>query len=635
MAEKIASLYAEISADTSKLKSGLGQAKKSLEGSEKALDATAKKTSSLNASLNLLAVAGVAALGKFALDSVKKASDLNETLSKTKIVMGDAAGAVFKYAKEEAASFGLSEQAALDAASTFAIFGKSAGLVGEDLSGFSLDLTKLTSDIASFNNATPEEVIMALGAALRGEAEPMRRFGVLLDDATLRAKALEMGIISTTKNALTPQQRVLAANAVIFEQTADAQGDFARTSSGLANQTRILNAQMEDMSTTLGQKLLPPAIDFVTLANDLLALEVDTWFKDGADAAAKFNNSLFFGKKAIENVGDSVNVGIGELRKYESGLYGANTATDELKQSSEDAAKVLKNQLTQQLKDLQSFVDGELGPSIEDFNLQQGELQTEIDKVQGKITELNAKEYLTDDQKQELTDLKTELANLKGQYTENADEHEKATKRILFDMLLQRIELSGLSDTEKAVALSMANDMADKWGLIDKSTLAATQAIDFYLQKLATDKGNVAVQGMLDEQLLKLTNITAYLNSLNGKTFSYTLRANMEANNVGVVTMPSMQGPPASSNPGAPAPALWNEVPGGQHGLDMIVPGGYQNDSFPVWASSGEHIKITPADKIGANPSIVININGSVERNDIYTLARAVGAEIQKQARYN
>src|SRR3990167_10820165 len=100
---------------------------------EKDMKATTERTQALNMALNALAVAGMAALGKFTLDSIKKASNMNETLSKTKIVLGEASGAVLDYAKNTAASFGLSEQAALDAASTFAIFGKSAGLSGAAL----------------------------------------------------------------------------------------------------------------------------------------------------------------------------------------------------------------------------------------------------------------------------------------------------------------------------------------------------------------------------------------------------------------------------------------------------------------------------------------------------------------------
>ena len=72
-----------------------------------------------------------------------------------------------------------------------------------------------------------------------GESEPIRNYGVLLDDATLRQEAFALGITKTTKDALTPQQKVLAAQSAIFKQTTDAQGDFARTSDSAANAQRI------------------------------------------------------------------------------------------------------------------------------------------------------------------------------------------------------------------------------------------------------------------------------------------------------------------------------------------------------------------------------------------------------------
>lgn len=208
-----------------------------------------------------LAFAGIAvgavAIGK---SVVKAASDLNENLSKTNVVFGDAAEAVIAFSKTAAKSIGQSQNQALEAAGTFGIFGKSAGLTGKELSGFSTDLVKLASDMASFSNTTPQEAIEALGAALRGESEPIRRYGVLLDDAALKAKALEMGIYDGN-GSLKAQQRILAANALIFEQTIDQQDDFIRTQDGMANRTRSLAAIFDDLKTKLGTFLLPIVLD--------------------------------------------------------------------------------------------------------------------------------------------------------------------------------------------------------------------------------------------------------------------------------------------------------------------------------------------------------------------------------------
>lgn len=194
----------------------------------------------------------------FATDSIEAASDLNETLSKTYQIFGETLGEdLVMWSERAAQAVGLSQRAALDGAAGFGIFGKAAGLAGDDLIRFSEENLGLASDLASFFNTSVEDATVAIQAAFRGETEPIRRYGVLLDDASLRQEALAMGIISTTKEALTPQQRVLAVNSLLWKQTSDAQGDFARTSQGYANQQKIFNAQLEDAKAQLGQAFLP------------------------------------------------------------------------------------------------------------------------------------------------------------------------------------------------------------------------------------------------------------------------------------------------------------------------------------------------------------------------------------------
>ena len=223
------------------------------------------KTSTLIAGT---AIAGAtAAVAAFAYKSIQKASDFNEAISKNTVVFGAISKEVENFAQTANRALGISETSALKAAGTFAIFGKSAGLAGKDLSDFSTSLVTMAADLASFNNTSVDEAINALGSALRGEAEPLRKYGVLLDDATLKAAATELGIYSGNK-ALTAQQKVLAAQKVIFEQTADAQGDFSRTSTGLAAQQKILGATLENIQTNLGQAFLPIFLKAVKFFND-------------------------------------------------------------------------------------------------------------------------------------------------------------------------------------------------------------------------------------------------------------------------------------------------------------------------------------------------------------------------------
>jgi hypothetical protein len=220
------------------------------------------------AAFAVVAVAAAAMALKIGKETVAAASNLAETQSKVTVIFGESAKGISDFAATASQKLGQSKQQALDAAANFAIFGKAAGLTGRNLVEFSTGFTALASDLASFNNTTPEAAILAIGSALRGEAEPLRKYGVLLDDASLRQAALELGIISTTKNALTPQQKVLAAQKLIYEQTTAAQGDFARTSDGLANKTRILTAELENAKTEIGAALLPVVLQIATALNE-------------------------------------------------------------------------------------------------------------------------------------------------------------------------------------------------------------------------------------------------------------------------------------------------------------------------------------------------------------------------------
>ena len=234
----------------------------------KSLTTTTQKAGFILQKALLPAAAAIGTITQVIAPAIRAASDFEEATSKVNVIFGRASKSVKDFADTAARSLGQSKQAVLDAAGAFGTFGKAAGLAGEDLSLFTTDFITLATDLASFNNTSPEEAVQAIGAALRGESEPLRRFGVLLNDATLKAEAMELGIYSGNK-ALTAQQKILAAQSAIYKQTGDAQGDFARTADGLANKQRTLSALFKNFQIQLGQQLLPAATDF---ANGLVKI---------------------------------------------------------------------------------------------------------------------------------------------------------------------------------------------------------------------------------------------------------------------------------------------------------------------------------------------------------------------------
>lgn len=201
--------------------------------------------------------------------SVSAASDLNEEISKSEQIFGDSAKAVQDWSKTTASSIGISQTAALQATGIFGNLFTTVGLGPEKNAELSKSLVQLAADLASFNNASPQEALDALRSGLIGEAEPLRRFGVLLSEARVQQRAMgDTG--KTTTSALTDQEKLLARYEIIMQDTTKAQGDFARTSEGLANQTRIAKAQLNDLAANLGKTFLPAVNLSLHAVNGLL-----------------------------------------------------------------------------------------------------------------------------------------------------------------------------------------------------------------------------------------------------------------------------------------------------------------------------------------------------------------------------
>lgn len=266
------------------------------------LDSATKMLTNFAAVAAVAVAAAAVVVGKFIIDSTKLASDLAETVSKTNVVFEDMADATLKWGENAAKGLGISKNTALAAAATFGNLFRAMKIGTRVSASMSMSLVELAADLASFNNMNPTEVLDKLRAGLVGETEPLRSLGVNLNQAMLEAKALELGLWDGV-DALDASAKAQAAFSIIMEQTALAQGDFARTSEGLANQQRILAAQWEDLKTTLGEKFLPIATKAIKGFNDLLSVLTDPDL-DFNKFAAKLDN---FVAKIIKGMGDSIN----------------------------------------------------------------------------------------------------------------------------------------------------------------------------------------------------------------------------------------------------------------------------------------------------------------------------------------
>lgn len=257
-------LALKLIADTSAATKGMKDAQKGMNKSMGGISRGLKMFG--GAMVAAFAVDQVLDFGKAAIDM---ASDVQESTSKLDALVGKHAGIAEAFAKD-AWKLGLSRQEAIGATADFAHLFNTLGLGKKEAANASVEFTQLAIDMASFSNTSVDEAITALGAGLRGESEPLRKYGVLLDDATLRSYALRHGIIDVNRQ-LTPQEKAMAAMGVIMRQTKKAQGDAARTADQHAGSVKRLTAFMDNATLAIGEALLP-AVDELVGALDKIVI---------------------------------------------------------------------------------------------------------------------------------------------------------------------------------------------------------------------------------------------------------------------------------------------------------------------------------------------------------------------------
>ena len=197
-----------------------------------------------------------AAVGAFAVKAVASASDLNETVSKVGVVFGQQAAVVGGFADRMARDFGLPKREILDAAAAIGLIGKASGLSQGDAAVMSTRLAELAADASSFYNVPLPEVLEAIRSGLVGEAEPMRRFGVLLNEAAVEAEATRLGL-RKVNGEFDEGAKAQARASLILAGMKDASGDLARTQGSLANRLRELRGRAENFAASVGTVLLP------------------------------------------------------------------------------------------------------------------------------------------------------------------------------------------------------------------------------------------------------------------------------------------------------------------------------------------------------------------------------------------
>lgn len=378
----------------------------------------------------VVAAGGIAAIAV----GIGKASDLAEQVDFAKIVMGNTG---FEQASKAASAlsnqFGILRKDTLNVATTSASMAKNLGFTREEATGLGLSVAQLASDLSSASNTSFPQAAGAIQSLFRGETEPIRQFGVLINESQVEAEALSSGL-AKSKDQIDEAVKFQARWNLLIKQTADSQGNLNKTASSYANVMRNAKGQGQEALTTLGESFMPIAGTFGRLA--LLSM---TFMRNLAEGFDYLSTPVKYLANQVNMLSDSM-MGLIGIDPKKFSLFTGDPVKDEAKKvkrfTEELAAEKMKK-----------------AADLADFELKKKHgLLTDADKEkagQAGQEELRKKQQETETAAKRMTDLQEREADLIEKKKEKEEDYAKAMNKTYDEHLKKQAELESTFERER------------------------------------------------------------------------------------------------------------------------------------------------------------------------------------------
>lgn len=223
------------------------------------------------------AAVALAGLGAAAWHVAGVASEAEQAAGAVESIFGASSDAILAYAEDAAQAVGLSAQSYNALASVLGAQMKNMGLAGSELTSQTDTLIALGADLAATFGGTTADAVEAVSSLLRGERDPIERYGVSITEASVKAQAMAMGLgdLYAAGDANAKMQATLA---LLTSQTSAAQGQFARESDTAAGAQARATAEWENAQAKLGEALLPTLVELAGILE-----KAATWASENSE----------------------------------------------------------------------------------------------------------------------------------------------------------------------------------------------------------------------------------------------------------------------------------------------------------------------------------------------------------------
>lgn len=302
------------------------------------------------------AAVGAVMAVKIGIDAANAYSDLNEQISASQQLFGQASADVVKFGQNAALHLGISETESIRATASFGALFQSVGATSDQSAKMGEQFVSLAADLASFYNISESDALDRLKSGLVGQYDTLRELNIVLDDNTVRQYAVQQGWAATT-GEVTQQQKVMATYQLILEQTTKAQGDAGRTSNSLANQQRILSQNVQDLQLQLGALTIGPMAAAIQDTNILLTatsrLASGTQGLSDQERAlsgvlqflspivTQFTDAIGLAHQGIQNLGNALGITKAQHQDYSAVQARATAATKDMQQATDQLNQAL------------------------------------------------------------------------------------------------------------------------------------------------------------------------------------------------------------------------------------------------------------------------------------------------------
>lgn len=272
MSTEVGKIHYTLDLDDSKFQKGVDTASTKIKSVGDTVSGVGKKLTTF-VTLPLLGVGAA---------SFVMAANLEDAIGATNQIFKDQSTEMQNWAKGLQTYYGISEAQALSYANTMgAMLQNIGGLTQEEAAKQSQTLLELAGDMTAMFGGSTEDAVRALTGALKGNNTMLDNYGMAVNDAMIKTKALELGLMKEGEEmSLTAKQG--ATLALIQEQSASYTGQAAREAENASGSLRSMKTELQNLGTEIGGVLMPIIMPFIDKLKEAVA-----WFTGLSDSQKK------------------------------------------------------------------------------------------------------------------------------------------------------------------------------------------------------------------------------------------------------------------------------------------------------------------------------------------------------------